>query len=168
VLILVAAGEHAVQLAKDLPDWEVLFSSHGVADWLARPGARRTQVIATAAALWHIDLAAFDVLVRADGDDCTLGTHGAPGHQLTSHRPSRQLILVDFFDRHHSRFLQSSLSRRDDYAWRRWFESGAASVKALADQFIASRPPLVSGASTKPVGRATGARASLANPGGDR
>jgi hypothetical protein len=60
VLIMVEAVEHAKQLEKRLPDWTLVTRPNAVSEC-------STQVVATWAALKRKDLAAFDVIVRADG-----------------------------------------------------------------------------------------------------
>jgi hypothetical protein len=152
VLVVVEGVDHALALAKLLPDWPVI-----VGDGVCEAGFDRYQrqllaqrrtmpsttglMIATLAGLAQpgvLDFNSVDVVVWAGG-----GSHLPPlPAEMLICRPeqTRALLLVDVADRHHPQLRRWSRYRREEYQDAGWIAPGTDPVKARIDRFLTQRP----------------------------
>jgi hypothetical protein len=117
VLVLVEVAEHASALSRLLPDWTCLVTSASARHFV-HTGGPPAWCIATARAARRLDLAAYDVLVRADG-----GTGLPPGlsaQSLSVVGEHAALVVVDFGDRHHPELRHHARCRREAYLEAGW------------------------------------------------
>jgi hypothetical protein len=146
VLVLVENIEHALQLASKLPGWPVQTGADVNVTGLNASDrreldARRAiwpvgRMIVTHAGFVAIDLAEWDVVVRADGgiDSGLLTAEGA-----ISRRGARPpLLLIDFFDRFHPSLKRNSARRRQAYSKQGWFDRGVDRLQAQVELFLDS------------------------------
>ena len=128
IVVVVENVEHAFQLARNLPGWDIVAGENcflgdlageqitafrSAANWRNRKRARFA--IATHAGLAKVG--GCDVLIRADG-----GTMPLPAdlRLLRSREPNVRLAIVDFLDRHHPALLAWSKLRRSQYLEAGW------------------------------------------------
>jgi hypothetical protein len=144
VMVLVENLEHALAMAKYLPEAPIVFGpDHWTGDLstaqkdrlkLRRP--RKPHVtIATLTGLPDVDR--MDVLLRADAG------RGLPPlseeQRVVPHVTADHLLVIDCLDRHHGLLLAMSRKRRKAYLAADWRIDGEPSQTPL-DRFLAARP----------------------------
>ena len=144
VVVLVENLEHALAMAKYLPEAPIVFGpdhwtgdlSTAQKDRLKPRRPRKPHVtIATLTGLPDVDR--MDVLLRADAG------RGLPPlseeQRVVPHGTADRLLLIDCRDRHHPFLRTLSQERRIDYLASGWRVDGEAEPSAL-DRFLAARP----------------------------
>jgi len=141
---------HALGLARHLPGWPVITGPEVPINLLPADEAKLlhtantcqdkpVHAIVTVAGLVAIDLAAVDIVIRADA-----GPGLAPLHEdglvERCNEPPHRLLLVNLDDRHHHLLRRWSRKRLAAYQKRGWHAPGADPVQMRVDRFIASRP----------------------------
>lgn len=150
VLVLVDHIEHAVELARRIPEARLRF---GRAFQLADLGPSERRVISpermtngliprvlitVTDAMTAIPVEHFEVVIRADGG------LGLPAHPerftVARDNSARPLVLVDFADRHHPTLRKWSRTRREAYTTEGWWPQGQTVNSAAVNHFLNSRP----------------------------
>jgi hypothetical protein len=148
IVVLVEGIDHATQLAKYLPGWQLVaheeFLRAELHEWerqvLSEPATFSTaklRLIVTASGAGHVPWNAIDVVVRADGGV------GAPPFRpedlVVPAHCNRPLHLVDFRDGHHQGLCRNTLSRQKAYEELGWFHVGRDSAHERARLFVKRR-----------------------------
>lgn len=147
VLVLVENIEHAAELSQFL-SWPIKRSKSAFLDGLkpyqltrlAKPALESgSKVICTTEGLTDWKDGGIDVVIRADGG-IDVPSSLDVSIQLNRNSSSRDVLLIDFQDRHHPLLRQRSRERDRAYQERGWFGPGVDKVQARVSQFIADRP----------------------------
>jgi hypothetical protein len=143
VAVLTENLEHAYCLVKLIPGGSIV-ADHGLETGSSAPrpqqmlGNDTGPLVVTFAGLERIELARFDVLIRADP-----GT-GMPPMEVVDlvidNLNDRRLLLVDFADRGHPALRARSQGRRRAYLRQGWFAPGADPIRERVNLFLADRP----------------------------
>jgi hypothetical protein len=148
VVIVVEDVEHALALARYLPNWPVRVAQ----DSLMLEGlpleqierlrhrrswaqcAQRAGTIVTVSGLTPETVASADILIRADGG---LGRLALPANALTMPWEDRRpLLLVDFLDRHNPRLRLQSRQRAAAYERQGWHRAGLDPEREAVVSFL--------------------------------
>jgi len=146
VAVLVESVEHLIQLAKRLPEYNIVTGSdvntHGLpAGDVQLLDSRRSTPgqpsILTSTAAGGFDFSGVDILVRADG-----GTDLPDGIRRTAvidNGCANRLLLVDFNDRHHPQTRIWSQQRQRAYANAGWHAPDEDPMEQRVKQFLEGR-----------------------------
>ena len=118
IVIVVEDVKHAICLARQLRDWRIVaqdviecgLTPRERSELAARRGSLHPNAIATVSALRNLNLAEFDVLVRA-----AAGPGLLPIKAVVNNCQRSPLCVVDIADRHHPLLRRWSRNRRKAY-----------------------------------------------------
>ncbi|NLY01907.1 MAG: hypothetical protein GXY83_37965 [Rhodopirellula sp.] len=149
VVLLVETVEHAVALAERLRGWPVVTGENVVVQGLSSrqrriiderigPPHGTGPVIVTAAGLRRVDLNTVGTVIWAGAGP---GLPPVPVDRLVVPPDRcRDLILVDFADRHHPQLRRWSRQRQVAYVENDWLLPGVDPVQSRIEHFLATRP----------------------------
>jgi hypothetical protein len=146
--VLVDNLEHGLDMAKRLPDWELVTGAEVQTDGLSKRDqallqkkaqwSRGKPTIFTTAAGAQIEPQDFDTLIRADA-----GTGLLPisEDKLTLlHGNDHRLLMIDFDNQRHRELRRWTRLRQQAYRQRGWYCPGAIPLNERVTEFLATRP----------------------------
>ncbi len=162
VLVLVENLEHGEALARQLPGWPLvaagkpwIIATAMGAELAPFPGVMVGTEIKNAIATFdgaRADLLGkWDVIIRADGGvgmpECPRPgqsniVYGINNLAQSCPFQDRQLVLIDFDDRHHPVLRRWSRQRWAAYRREGWFAPGVSPEQGRVEQFLATRPAI--------------------------
>ena len=139
ILIVVESPEHAVRIARQLPNWRIVAANviatslreHDRELLVARMNLNSPNIIVTLSSLARLKLDAIDVVVRA-----TSGPGLVPLNRITTHWTEGPLLLFDIEDRHHPQLRRWVRQRRAAYQAAEWTPVGIDPAQARIDRFL--------------------------------
>jgi hypothetical protein len=151
VIVLVDNVEHALALARHLPDWALITGPRVNEEGLSGSSVailsqRKTQpdfqyqfAIVTFAGIGCVNFDLVQFVIRADGG---VGLPPISDYQLAVPNTIKinSLVVVDFVDSHNSFLEHLSERRAKAYEKRNWFKGGVVPREGRLERFLKSRP----------------------------